>query len=339
MMKEISDILSKISLFEGMSAQEINLIASFVQATSFAPKQDIIKQGQSTPGITIIHTGSVAVSTRLPNDSEIQLAQLGPYEFMSEASLINDNLSTFSAQAITAVSGYLLTRKHLTLLRIAYPDIAHHITRTTMDILSKRLIDIDQKISDILTQIDSDKINSKPRFFNLKLPINRRLKFIEPILDPSIPLEILEDLTEQEQQFLLDHTHLVAYDKGAILLREYKPEDHIYTVIQGAVEETFVHDGKIAKLNVYNPGRIIGQNYFLNFPLRSTRFTVREHATLLALSKQTAQDIKESNSLFWYKLYKNISKSYSNKIRATSKLAKRLHSEFNYLLKNKTEVH
>ena len=334
-MKQIDEILPKISLFASISLEEIWLISPFIRQFKLDKDEYIIKQGEKAAGVYIIRSGSIHQITRLPNDIEIHLATLGPYDFLGEAALINSNASTFSAKTTTPVEGYILSREYLDSLRIAYPDIGHHITCATMTILSERLMEVDQQIIEVLSQIEVDQITSKSRFFNLKLPMQRSLKSSEPKLDPSITMELFNGFSTDEQDFLTASTHLVGYDKGTILLREHKPEEYIYSIIQGAIEETFIQNGKIAKLYVYSPGQIIGQNSFLSFPVRSTRFTVREDATLLALNKQHAEELRQENRLFWYKLYHNISMSYTNKLVNSSKLLKRLHSEFGYSIKKK----
>ena len=336
MLKHVDEILPKISLFEAIPLEELWLISPFIQSIHFKTDELLVKQGEAPPGVIIIRKGSVSLSTRLPNDSVIHIATLGPYEFMSEVALIESNPNTFSARAMTEGEGYLLTRQHLELLRIAYPDIGHHIIRATMSIISKRLADADQQICDVLTYIPTENINTRSTFLKLKLPMQRLLKTSEIVLDPTIPLDIFDELDTKEQQILIERGQLQSFDKGTILLHEEKLEDNIYAIASGAIEEIFIYENRIAKLNVHGPGKLIGQNSFLNFPTRPTRYTVREDAILLALNKEVTKQIKEENRLFWYKLHKNISKSYTKKLQSASKLLKRLHSEFDY--PGKTEV-
>ncbi|HEU4793449.1 MAG TPA: cyclic nucleotide-binding domain-containing protein, partial [Nitrolancea sp.] len=84
----ISDLLSQVPLFQGLSACERVELAESMQRHAYAPNEVIVRQGDKTTDFFIILTGSVRVS-RKEGRREITIADLQAGDFFGEMALLD----------------------------------------------------------------------------------------------------------------------------------------------------------------------------------------------------------------------------------------------------------
>jgi hypothetical protein len=110
-------------------------VAERLVVERYAPGAVLLREGEPSPGIRFIVSGTVAVS-QARDAGPVEIATLGPHDTIGEISTLNATDATADCTARTAVECLVLPREVLTALLHQHPRLAVGLLRT----LSDRLI-------------------------------------------------------------------------------------------------------------------------------------------------------------------------------------------------------
>jgi CRP/FNR family transcriptional regulator, cyclic AMP receptor protein len=130
------DVLSELSLFQGVPAQELEKFAPLLHRKIFPAGATVITADQLGDAVYVISAGSVKVHVIRPDGEEVILAVLGPGEVVGEMSLA-DSLGR-SADVSTLEESVLLWM-HRSAFRMKLEEVPMLSPRNLASLLSRRV--------------------------------------------------------------------------------------------------------------------------------------------------------------------------------------------------------
>ena len=133
---EVTEILRKVPMFEGVGDLERQLIGSVLRPKIVPRGTAIIRQGQEGDSMFLIARGIANVEI---DDSEglAQVATLYAGDFFGESALLHGTPRNATARAATPCSLYVLSRKNLDKIFQLYPDIRQTVEAIDQERLSE----------------------------------------------------------------------------------------------------------------------------------------------------------------------------------------------------------
>lgn len=148
--EEISNILQKINIFEGLTPFQRAKIAKYFRQQNYEPKARIIKEGEPGDGMFVIKDGAVKIVKQLTDTEEQVLANLVDGDFFGEIALLDNSPRSASVYAISKVTMLELYRASLLELLDKEPKIGVKVLYNLAKILGERIRASGDKIRDIL---------------------------------------------------------------------------------------------------------------------------------------------------------------------------------------------
>jgi small-conductance mechanosensitive channel len=120
-------LLSRIELFERLSATELRTLAERVDRREYAEGTTLIQQGDPGESMFVLVEGLVHVYTA--NDgAELKVAQVVPGEFFGEMSLLTGEARSATARAAASTITYEITKEHMSTLLSARPELVGQLS-------------------------------------------------------------------------------------------------------------------------------------------------------------------------------------------------------------------
>jgi len=135
------DGLKKLSLFEGLSRQELGIVAGLLHTREYLAGEVIFDEGEVGQAIYLMLAGHVSICRQgRPEDGH--LATLGAGEFFGELGLLDDSVRTAQVRAASDCKTAVLFREDFHGLMESHLRIAHKIGRQLLRHLGQRLCEL-----------------------------------------------------------------------------------------------------------------------------------------------------------------------------------------------------
>ena len=277
-----AEIITGISLFEGLAPSEIEGVLCVCERVRFEPGASLMRQGQPADSAFILESGAVDVMTRLPGGGEAGVATLGPGCVIGEMALLDSGLRSATVVAREPVAGYFLERDgfHMMLAQrnSAAFTIQGRITRT----LCRRLRELNDRIiasdaPESVAPAAGDTAGSP------EAPQRGRPSFDYRAFLPVLPL--FRGFSAAEIETFAGLAEVLEVGRGQLLFRQGQASDACHVVVRGAVEVTGAQNGLRHRVGVLGPGRLCGVNALIEGRPHSLSAVARERATLLEIGK------------------------------------------------------
>ncbi|MCG3190820.1 MAG: Crp/Fnr family transcriptional regulator [Thermoanaerobaculia bacterium] len=134
-MINVTDLIGKVTLFEGLSPADRNAVAQAAVLKTFKRGERIVTQGERGDSFFVIVKGRVAVSVLSPEGREVVLNNLAEGDFFGEMALLDDARRSASVTAVEKAELAVLTRE-------AFFDLVRNnfmLTRALFASFSRRL--------------------------------------------------------------------------------------------------------------------------------------------------------------------------------------------------------
>jgi CRP/FNR family cyclic AMP-dependent transcriptional regulator len=131
---QVTNFLRKVPLFEDLDDRSISAIANAIVEQSYAPGQEIMREGDSGVGVFIVRSGRVEVLQKRSGEM-VKLGELGPGDFFGEMALLDEFPRSATVRAVEPTTCLGLTRWHFRGILESHPQIALGI----LPVLTKRL--------------------------------------------------------------------------------------------------------------------------------------------------------------------------------------------------------
>lgn len=130
--------LRKLSLFEGLSKQELTIVARLLHTREYLTGEVIFDEGEVGQAIYLLLEGQVTIC-RQGSLEDGHLATLGAGEFFGELCLLDDSVRTAQVRASSDCKMAVLFREDFNGLMESHLRIAHKIGRQLLRHLGQRL--------------------------------------------------------------------------------------------------------------------------------------------------------------------------------------------------------
>ena len=161
----VAAFLHQISLFQRLSAEQIQALAKLVVQRTVAIEDSIIVAQEDGDTLFIIRTGQVKVSILHDDGREIILALLGPGELFGELALLDGQPRSANVVALEDTQLLLVRRPDFLQLLNEIPEIAialleslaSRLRRTDSQVEGLALLDVTTRVSKVLIGLAEDE--------------------------------------------------------------------------------------------------------------------------------------------------------------------------------------
>lgn len=143
-------LLSKISLFEHLTAAELGKIQKIVRKEKYAKDTVLFSEGDPGNRCYMITTGEVRISKFIPNIGEEALAVLKAGDYFGEMALIDKFPRSAHAIANTDIEVLAIDKEDLDNILITDRDLGYKLLWSFTRTLSKRLRETNEKMAGFL---------------------------------------------------------------------------------------------------------------------------------------------------------------------------------------------
>jgi CRP/FNR family transcriptional regulator, cyclic AMP receptor protein len=140
------NVLKKVTLFEGLTSEQLQKVAAIAKEKQFQGADRIFKEGERGDEFFVIMSGRVRISKNVPGVGEEALAILEPGSYFGEMALIDDTPRSADAFAHIPATVAAIKRDQLDALMFTDKDIAYVLLWTFVRTLSDRLRETNDKI-------------------------------------------------------------------------------------------------------------------------------------------------------------------------------------------------
>lgn len=125
----------KVSLFEGLEDEHVNLLAGAVCQQNFAAGQTVVFRGASVDGLHIVASGKVGVHAKVSKtQAPVKVAELGPGEVFGEMSILEVGMAGATIKCVEDSLIYLLPEQIFRDLIDRHPGVQQR----TMELIASR---------------------------------------------------------------------------------------------------------------------------------------------------------------------------------------------------------
>ncbi len=143
--------LKQQKLLSELNDAELDTIAQKIIAEKYAKGTTILKEGEATKGIYLIHKGKVEISKITPDGWKQTLAFLAEQHFFGELSVIEDR--TMHGADVTAAEDsecFLIKKDDLQILEEKEPAMMYKIMRAIARVASRNVRSMNEKLMKVL---------------------------------------------------------------------------------------------------------------------------------------------------------------------------------------------
>jgi CRP-like cAMP-binding protein len=98
-MDALTFLSAHVSLFEGISAEELTELAVNSKLLQLAPGQIALRAGMTVDDVHVIATGGVEVHAKVANKGMVRVGELGPGDVFGEVSILENTVAGATVKA------------------------------------------------------------------------------------------------------------------------------------------------------------------------------------------------------------------------------------------------
>lgn len=302
---DLAALLHSNALFQDLEVEETAELARLLRPAAFAAGETLFRQGAPADRAFLLAAGSVTISTRLPGDERVRLAEMGRGELVGEIALTQRSMRSATATAGTPVSAFALDSGDFEALRAQYHRAAFKVLRRLSLLLCGRLRHISEELA---ARLAASQVVVAPRCATLPPDGQphppsaecRRLLAILPFFQGFSAAEI-EELAACSLQWSLPRGHL--------LFVEGEPGASCFITVRGAVEVRMQRGEMRSRLALLGPGRLFGELPLLDGGPRSATVLVREDALLLELGRDAFDRLSHGGTRTAFKVLEAVNRN------------------------------
>lgn len=142
------NILKSQELFNDLTSKELETIAQSFNQKDVLAKTTFIAQDEDSDFGYLVFKGAVRVYRMSENGEEINVAILGPGEFIGEISLLDDKQRSANVEAISDTRLLVLSRGDFSKILKNYPEMAMKL----IQLLAKRVRLADKYLEEVISK-------------------------------------------------------------------------------------------------------------------------------------------------------------------------------------------
>jgi CRP/FNR family cyclic AMP-dependent transcriptional regulator len=139
--------LSKLSIFQKLSAGEIAKLGSIVTRKTYAPDAAVVFEGDPSDSLYVLLSGSAKVHVTSEAGQEKILKMLGPGEMFGELAMLDGHPRSATVTTLEPTEMAAMTRRDFQAFVTSHPEILWKVVETLCERLRKTSADILQMSS------------------------------------------------------------------------------------------------------------------------------------------------------------------------------------------------
>ncbi len=270
--------LQTLDLFRDLSDREVEELALTAVPFQREAGAYLFHQGDKADAMYGIEEGAIHIIVRMAGEEEVELGTFGAGAVVGEMGLIDADVRSASAVAAAPLSGYRIDAAAFEVLRAAFRPSSCKVVRRLAELVSSRLRATTLDLYGA-TEVASPSTNGA-------LPPGPALAHRQRQdhdLDHLLVLPVFDAFTRDEVKALLDEMDWLDVPRGRVIFEAGEATDACYIVTRGAVEATLSRSGGHAKIALWGPGRMVGEQALFSSAPRDVRATAREDSQVLRL--------------------------------------------------------
>ena len=137
--------LKEVPFFQGMTINQLQVLAAICEEEFFEEDQQIFKQGDAGGALYVIVSGKVGIEQEKRSGSFARLATLGSHSYFGEMTLFDNAPRSAAAVAVQDTLTLKIRREPLIALARQYPDLSLEL----INVLSERLRQANNRIAEL----------------------------------------------------------------------------------------------------------------------------------------------------------------------------------------------
>lgn len=142
------DMLRQVPLFAGIDAAKLKLLAFTSKLKEFEAGDILFREGEAADAAYVVMNGEATIFAHSPA-GEIEIATLGPGEFLGEIGILCDTPRSATVRAATRLKTLRIGRECLTEMLDTFPvlsrtmlrEIAGRLSRTSAELVRARAME------------------------------------------------------------------------------------------------------------------------------------------------------------------------------------------------------
>jgi CRP-like cAMP-binding protein len=250
---ESSVPLELIELFAGIDAAELDRVEHFMAPFSAAKGDVLFRQGEDGDRLFAIGSGQVAVHAELTGGRTRLLATVHAGESLGEMAVLGRARRSGTAVAASPVSGWLLHRSSLEMLRLdPAPGAVELVARLTELVLARLRVRYEAIAGELAR--DDQAEGPAPAPDAVAKAADAHLS--GPYLETLLCFRHFHDHTQIERA--LDGAEAVELPAGAVALAPAQHVHELLLVIRGALDVSIRGAQSARRVRLAGPGRFVG---------------------------------------------------------------------------------
>jgi len=301
-----------VPLFAGIPVNELEEVARVMAAVELEPGDVLFGQGEEADGLHVLERGLVQACRRLPGESELEYARLGPGDVLGEIPLLDGGLRSGTVRALEPTTALLLARPDFTALVSRLHPTAFAIKRQILRLASSRLRITHARLAELLGGVaPAAPDGEKPRGADPEdLPEGR-------LPDPAYVLRLpfFRSFGQPEFTQLVESSRLAVVAAGRAILSEGAPATTCYVTLNGAVEEVIRRGDESVRVRLCGPGWAFGYAGLIDGQASSLSVVTRERALLLVVSAGRFETLFNGGTISSYAFFNAIERDLMTALR------------------------
>jgi CRP/FNR family cyclic AMP-dependent transcriptional regulator len=158
-------ILDKVEIFEGLSAEELSVLAESSTVRSYPKNTVIINENDHADSLYVIEAGKVKVYCSDKNGKEFIMNTLEPGDYFGELALLDDDKRTASVRTMEKSGFMIIYKEDFNKIIEQQPNIAKTLIRNltrrvrklTQDVKALALQDVYGRVTNVLNTMAEDR--------------------------------------------------------------------------------------------------------------------------------------------------------------------------------------
>lgn len=113
----------RLPMFSALDMAQSEAVANAMQVLRYEPGEDLLRQGQPSPGMFLFVSGSGLLFQRGPDGAELPFGKVSANEYTGETALFSEQISPLTLRAAETVVTLFLSRQNMLKVLSFYPDV------------------------------------------------------------------------------------------------------------------------------------------------------------------------------------------------------------------------
>jgi diguanylate cyclase (GGDEF)-like protein len=150
MRREPPELLAKVGVFSLLSREEIDQVAEHLATVKLAAGQTLFHEGDQGNDLYIIADGAAAVSIKLPDGGDKEIARFAPGDFFGEMSIFDNAPRSASCRALERSVLYSLSKDAFSDIITDHPELALKLMYRMLKVTTQRLRGTSEFVSEMV---------------------------------------------------------------------------------------------------------------------------------------------------------------------------------------------